>query len=125
MAHDMLVVEDDAVLQQMITMALGMDGIPFRTADDAAEALAQVRSEWPRMVLLDMNLPNGVDGWTLWDQMRQIAADRPLNVVVFSAAHNSVDRCAAAQRGALAVLVKNQPLAELLDQLRTAYRRSA
>ncbi len=122
MAHDLLIVEDDAGLQQMLGQVVTALGIPYRTADDAAEAMAQVRREWPRLVLLDMKLPHGVDGWMVWDQMLAEGAGRPLYVVTFSANMNAPEKALALRRGALAVMDKDQSFVNLAMVLCQAYQ---
>jgi two-component system OmpR family response regulator len=122
MAQDLLIVEDDAGLQQMLGQVVTALGIPYRTADDAAEAMAQVRREWPQLVLLDMKLPHGVDGWMVWDQMLAESAGRRLYVVTFSANMNAPEKALALRRGALAVMDKDQSFVNLATVLRQAYQ---
>jgi len=52
-----LVVEDDASIRELISMALENEGFSYRTAADGQEALSRVEEERPALLLLDLGLP--------------------------------------------------------------------
>jgi DNA-binding response OmpR family regulator len=52
-----LVVEDDASIREMISLALENEGILHRTAADGQEALSRIEEDRPGLILLDLGLP--------------------------------------------------------------------
>ena len=54
---DVLVVDDDPGVRDFIGFALGAEGIPYRTAEHGARALACVAAARPRVILLDLDMP--------------------------------------------------------------------
>jgi DNA-binding response OmpR family regulator/two-component sensor histidine kinase len=67
--QDILVVEDDAASREFVSDLLLSRGHAVRTASDGIEALAQVQTSLPRLVILDLTLP-GVSGIQLIAQWR-------------------------------------------------------
>jgi two-component system cell cycle response regulator DivK len=58
-----LVVEDDAAIREMMRRRLAMRGFDVRVATNGVEAL-EVASEYrPDTILLDLELPDGMNGW--------------------------------------------------------------
>lgn len=60
MQFNVLVVDDSAVMRQMILRTLRMSGLPLgelHEAADGEEALARLREAWVDLVLLDINMP--------------------------------------------------------------------
>ena len=53
-----LVVDDEAVLAEMVSMALRYEGWDVSTAGDGASAIASARSHRPDVVVLDVMLPD-------------------------------------------------------------------
>jgi len=54
-----LVVDDDTTLGFLVKRAFAKEGLEFRLATSVAEARTLMEAEMPRVVLLDMNLPDG------------------------------------------------------------------
>ena len=69
-----LVVDDDEDLREMMATLLRDVGYSVDTAEDGAQALAQMRECRPCVVLLDLMMPN-VDGWQV---MQEMASDPEL-----------------------------------------------
>ena len=55
---NVLVVDDEAVLAEMVSMALRYEGWNIATAGDGAAALESARSQRPDVVVLDVMLPD-------------------------------------------------------------------
>jgi two-component system, chemotaxis family, protein-glutamate methylesterase/glutaminase len=78
---DVLVVDDSAVVRQLLTALLGAGaGIRVSTASDPLVAIAKMRRHRPHVILLDLELPR-MDGLTF---LKQIMATDPVPVVVCS-----------------------------------------
>lgn len=96
MAHDILVVDDEADIRELIGGLLEDEGHAARYAGDADEALAAVRQRKPALVILDVWLQGSrLDGIALLDEMR--ASDPGLPVIVISG-HGTIETAVSAIR---------------------------
>ena len=77
-----LVVEDDAPTREFVAELLSKYGYVVSTAADGAEARAQVRASLPKLVILDLVLPQ-VSGFQLLAEWRETSytADLPVFVI--------------------------------------------
>ena len=78
-----LVIEDDVVLAEMLSILLADDGYRIVTAHTAADALALVRAERPALITLDLTLPDA-DGLLLLKALRADAELHPVPIVIVS-----------------------------------------
>ncbi len=74
-----LLVEDDPVIQLSLTTILRRDGYTIDTARNLAEARQLIASRRPRVILLDLGLPDG-SGFELLKWLTK-EPDRPLIIV--------------------------------------------
>ena len=65
-----LVVDDDADGAEAMAMAFQLDGHEVATANDPLTALERARRLRPRVVLLDLALSGGLDGYELARRLR-------------------------------------------------------
>lgn len=121
MAEDyrILVVEDDAAVRRLVTTTLDLHGYAYREAKTAAQALLELSSQPPDLVVLDLGLPDG-DGVEV---IRTLRAWSQLPVIVLSARQEDADKVEALDAGADDYLVKPFSVEELLARLRVALRR--
>ena len=85
-----LVVEDEALVRDLIVDALIEDGFEVHAVGNARDALAHLQAGWPVDVLFsDLELRDGVDGARLIALARKLRPDLP--VVLTSGAVRSVD----------------------------------
>lgn len=96
MAHDILVVDDEADIRELIGGLLEDEGYTARYAGDADEALAAIRQRKPSLAILDVWLQGSrLDGIALLDEMR--AVDPGLPVIVISG-HGTIETAVSAIR---------------------------
>ncbi len=76
-----LVVEDDPGILRLQQKRLERDGYEVKVATSAAEALEQVRAHTIDLLLLDQNLPGGVNGLDFYQQIKQAGYDMPAILV--------------------------------------------
>ena len=88
MAYRILIVDDEAALQNMVKEILTQAGYETTSALTCAQALEQFRAAAPDAVLLDVNLPDG-DGFSLLGKLRE-NGDVP--VLFLSARDEDADR---------------------------------
>lgn len=65
-----LVVDDDAIMRQLVEQILGRSGGEIYTADDGLEGLRMFKIHHPDMVILDVSMPN-MTGWEVCKHIRQ------------------------------------------------------
>ena len=101
-----LVVDDSAVVRQVVTQTLSSDpGIEvIGAALDPVFALEKMKTNWPDVIVLDLEMPR-MDGLTF---LRRIMAERPTPVVICSSlaekgAQVALDALAA---GAVSIITK-------------------
>ena len=83
-APPILVVEDEPHSRRIATMALEHAGYRCAQAANAAEALAALQRERPRLVVMDLNLP-GTDGLQLTRWLKEDALTRDIPVLAVTA----------------------------------------
>ncbi|MGD9615794.1 MAG: sigma-54-dependent transcriptional regulator [Alphaproteobacteria bacterium] len=89
MAHDILIVDDEADIRMLIAGILHDEGYATREAADSEEALAALHTRQPTLVILDIWLQNSqLDGIEILHQMR---ADMPSVPVVMISGHGTIE----------------------------------
>lgn len=116
----LLLVEDDYALATGLAAALKREHFLVCNAYSGQEALAELRSFDPDMVVLDLGLPD-MDGMDVLCQLRKRSAAMP--VLVLTARDALDDRVGALDLGADDYLVKPFDMPELLARLRVMSRR--
>ncbi len=128
MPDRLLLVEDTSSLAMVYEAVLTRAGHRVTCAATLAEARSACAATRPRLVLLDLQLPDG-DGLELLDELRQSGSESRVIVIT---ANGSINRAVQAMRaGAFDFLVKpfdESPAGERRREragLRAARRRSA
>ena len=88
MAYRILIVDDEAALQNMVKEILTQAGYETASALTCVQALEQFQILPPDAVLLDVNLPDG-DGFSLLGKLRE---NRDVPVLFLSARDEDADR---------------------------------
>ncbi|MDJ0342108.1 response regulator transcription factor [Streptomyces sp. H10-C2] len=116
-----LVVDDEAALSDLLSMALRYEGWEVRTAADGAGALRVARDTRPDAVVLDVMLPD-MDGLEVLARLRR---DTPNVPVLFLTAKDAVEeRIAGLTAGGDDYVTKPFSLEEVVARLRGLLRRS-
>lgn len=117
-----LVVEDEAIIQDAIALALREEGYSVLLAEDGYKAL-QIAKTAPRLdlIILDLMLPS-INGLDLCRILRHEANSVP--VLMISARGNETDRIAGLEVGADDYLSKPFGMRELVARCRSLLRRS-
>ncbi|HWM60315.1 MAG TPA: response regulator transcription factor [Pseudonocardia sp.] len=116
-----LVVDDEATLSELLSMALRYEGWEVRSAADGGQAVRAAREFRPDAVVLDVMLPD-FDGLEV---LRRLRAETPEVPVLFLTAKDSVeDRIAGLTAGGDDYVTKPFSLEELVARLRGLLRRS-
>ena len=116
-----LVVDDEATLSELLSMALRYEGWEVRTAASGSSAVRSAREFRPDAVVLDVMLPD-FDGLEVLRRMRAEAPDVP---VLFLTARDAVeDRIAGLTAGGDDYVTKPFSLEEVVARLRGLMRRA-
>ncbi|MCR8946069.1 response regulator transcription factor [Streptomyces sp. OUCMDZ-4982] len=116
-----LVVDDEAPLAELLSMALRYEGWEVRSAGDGAGAVRAARDFRPDAVVLDVMLPD-MDGLSVLGRLRREHSDVP---VLFLTARDAVeDRIAGLTAGGDDYVTKPFSLEEVVARLRGLIRRS-
>ena len=116
-----LVVDDEQMLTDLLSMALRMEGWEVRTADSGFDALTVTRDFDPDALVLDIMMPD-LDGMAVLQRLRHAGNDVP---VLFLTAKDSVaDRVAGLTAGGDDYVTKPFSLEEVVARVRALLRRS-
>ncbi len=117
----LLIIEDDAELANMMTLALGKRGHQVYTAANGVEALYQINAYQPELIILDLMMPLA-SGEAVLEHIRQRPDLRETRVLIVSAlptAHQLAERL-----GADGVLQKPVDMPTFLARVEELLRQS-
>lgn len=115
-----LIVDDDPHIRQLLVFACGKSGIETVEAGDGEEALAQVASAAPDLVVLDINMPR-MDGLEV---CRRLRASGDLPILFLSSRDDEIDRVLGIELGADDYVVKPFSPREVVARVQAILRRS-
>jgi DNA-binding response OmpR family regulator len=119
-----LIVEDDRALRRLLVEQLALEGYRAVPAADGVEALARARAHRPRIVLLDLNLPD-MAGEDVCRQLKGDPATAEAAVLMLTGKASEADRIAGLEAGAEDYIGKPFSLRELFLRLEAVRRRLA
>ncbi len=114
-----LVVDDEALIVEMLTMGLSYEGFEVSVARTGHEALEQAHNIKPDLVVLDVMLP-GIDGVEV---CRRLRAAGDVGILMLTARGELEDRVLGLDSGADDYLVKPFTFRELLARVGAILRR--
>ncbi|WP_033729134.1 two-component system response regulator TcrX [Mycobacterium avium] len=118
---NVLVVDDEAVLAEMVSMALRYEGWNIATASDGASAIAAARNQRPDVVVLDVMLPD-MSGLDVLHKLREENPQLP--VLLLTAKDAVEDRIAGLTAGGDDYVTKPFSIEEVVLRLRALLRRT-
>lgn len=117
----LLIIEDEASLQELMTATLKKEGYVVENAMDYNEAMDKLGAYNYDCVLLDLNLPGG-NGLDILEHVKKYCNKQ--NVIIISARDSIDDKVRGLELGADDYLAKPFHLAELSARIRSVARRS-
>jgi len=118
---NVLVVDDEAVLAEMVSMALRYEGWNIATAGDGSAAIAAARAQRPDVVVLDVMLPD-MSGLDVLHKLREEHPQLP--VLLLTAKDAVEDRIAGLTAGGDDYVTKPFSIEEVVLRLRALLRRT-
>jgi two-component system phosphate regulon response regulator PhoB len=119
---DILLVEDDAGIQELLRFTLEQAGFRIRVTDRAERATEMVRDALPDLVILDWMLP-GQSGIQFARQLRTDPRSKALPIIMVTARGEEPDRIAGLEEGADDYIVKPFSPKELVARVNAVLRR--
>lgn len=121
MAELIMVVDDEAGVRELLADALKLAGFSSITASDGMNALTQLRSHKPDLLIVDINMPL-MDGFDLIERIRSTGDNTP--ALMLSARGDKADITRGLTLGADDYVTKPFGLEELILRIRAILRRS-
>jgi DNA-binding response OmpR family regulator len=111
-----LIVDDHGEIRKLLRLSFDPDRHQIFEAGDGAAALALARRKPPRLVLLDVMMPGGLDGFEVCRQLKSDPQLAGVKVMLLTARSQAGDLLAGRLAGADAYLVKPFSPIELMDR---------
>ena len=119
--RNILVVDDEPQITRVLKTTLSSQGYGIRTAADGTQALQEMKSWTPDLVITDLRMPN-MDGLQL---CRAIRAESRVPIIVLSVKGEETIKVESLDAGADDYITKPFNVNELLARVRAALRRVA
>jgi CheY-like chemotaxis protein len=111
-----LVVDDDALVRQLIGLALKSDAYDMHFANDAAAALSLLRRMRPDVILMDVQLP-GLDGVSLTQQLKAVPHLASIPIIMMTGDARRETLTSSIEAGAVGFIVKPFTREALISKL--------
>jgi DNA-binding response OmpR family regulator len=121
-AYDMakLLIADDLVpIRQMVRITLSTQGWTILEAENGQKALEMARAEHPDLMLLDVDMGAGPNGFDVCRELKAGADTKGIPIVMLTAHDSESDRAVGFAAGAAQYLTKPFGPLELIDTIRT------
>jgi diguanylate cyclase len=115
-----LLVEDDPELQAMYKRKLTYEHYSFTIAGTGKEALQALRDKKPNLILLDVMLPGGMNGFDILQEVKQNPDTATIPVIMMTNLTSEEEQ--ALKMGVSEYLVKaDTTLDELMEKIKNTY----
>jgi DNA-binding response OmpR family regulator len=118
MPEKILIVEDEASLQETLAYNLKRLGYEVKTVGNGLDGIDQARRDHPDLILLDIMLP-GMDGYEVCRILRQ---EMNSTIIFLTARDEEVDRVVGLEIGADDYMIKPFSMRELLARVKAHLR---
>jgi two-component system alkaline phosphatase synthesis response regulator PhoP len=123
MAHEkIMVVEDEADIQELIRYNLAKEGFLVTTCDSGEDALERVNQHVPDLVLLDLMLP-GISGLDVCRALRRAPQTQSVPIIMLTAKSEEADIVTGLELGADDYVTKPFSPRVLLARVQALLRR--
>jgi two-component system KDP operon response regulator KdpE len=118
--YKILAVDDEQRMVRFIQLNLEQDGFQVITAYNGKEALEQVRTQLPDLILLDIMMPD-INGFEVLKKIREVSN---VPVIMLTAKGEEDDRIQGLELGADDYITKPFSPRELVSRIRAVLRRT-
>ncbi|HOX67835.1 MAG TPA: response regulator [Burkholderiaceae bacterium] len=102
----LLIIEDQLAIRQLIRITLELEDLEIHEAATGPEGLEAAQRLQPQVVLLDLMMPGGLDGFQVCERIRGELGLSNTKVVLMTARDQPEDRARGMKAGADEYLVK-------------------
>jgi DNA-binding response OmpR family regulator len=120
---DILVVDDEAIIRDVVRRYLEYEGFKVREAADGYACLDAITDRVPDLIILDLILPR-VDGWTITRLIRENPDHQSIPIVMLTAKGETNDRILGLEIGADDYIPKPFAPREVVSRVNAVLRRS-
>ncbi|MFY0619112.1 response regulator transcription factor [Shimia sp.] len=120
MSDHILIVDDDSNIREVIGFALEKSGFSVSVAEDGVRALSAVQSRTPKLIVLDIGLPE-MDGLEVCREIRK-TSDVP--IVFLTARDEEIDRIIGLEIGGDDYVTKPFSPRELVARIKAILKRT-
>ncbi len=117
MAKRILVVDDDPQLQRLLQLALTRAGYEVVQASNGTEAVAQVLTTKPDLIVMDIMMPD-MNGFEATKRIRRLPEGRHVPVIFLSALSDVESKVKAFRVGGNDYVTKPVNIAELIERIK-------
>ncbi|HZK85091.1 MAG TPA: response regulator transcription factor [Desulfosporosinus sp.] len=117
-----LVVDDEEPIQELLRFNLEKEGYLVSVAKDGQEALKQVETNQPDLLVLDLMLP-GMDGLEVCRKLRSNPKFQQIPIIMLTAKGEEIDKVLGLELGADDYMTKPFSPRELLARIKARLRR--
>ena len=123
MEEKVLIVDDEEHIVELLKFNLLNAGYEVVTANDGITALEKVKSERPKLVLLDLMLP-GIDGIEVCKEIKKDKEIEDTSIIMLTAKGEEFDKILGLELGADDYITKPFSVRELLARVKAVLRRN-
>jgi two-component system response regulator MtrA len=116
-----LLIEDDPAIAESLSEGLGQEGYAVHWESTGAGGVSYARDKNPRLIVLDVRLPDG-SGFDFCREMRRLGMRQP--ILILTVQNDEVDKVLGLEMGADDYLTKPYRLRELIARVRALLRRA-
>jgi len=117
MSKKILVVDDEPAIARLVKMSLAVEGYDVRTATSGFEAMEEVESWRPDLVVLDIMMP-GMNGYEVCGEIKSKPHTKGIKVVFLTARGNPGDAQQGFSVGGDDYIIKPFDPEELLEKVK-------
>lgn len=114
----LLIADDLVAIRQMVRITLSTQGWTIVEADNGTTAFQLAKSEQPDLILLDVDMGTGPNGFDVCRSLKAEATTKDIPVVMLTAHDSESDRAVGFAAGAAQYLTKPFGPLELIDTIR-------
>ena len=119
-----VVVEDDPNIADLLDLYLRQAGYRVLQAGDGERGLELVSTHAPRLVVLDLGLPGGVDGLEVCRRLRSKETTAAVPILMLTARDGEIDRVLGLEMGADDYVTKPFSPREIVARVKAILRRA-
>lgn len=119
MSNEILIVEDDKSINDILFYALKSEGYSPYSTFTLKEAKEYLNINFPDLILLDLNLPDGSG----FDLCKDISSKCSMPIIILTAKNDVVDKVLGLELGADDYITKPFHIKEVLSRIKAVFRR--